>query len=130
MNKVALRKLWLKASLLLEKILWLLGYMTAKEALKNDFTHHGSYYGIPCWIVPNHDFTVATKWAPMEWVMTAFHVIEGFLRSCYFPDDEPGFQFLLGPEIRKTQNCPVCSGTGIHPDGFECHCCEGTGKWI
>lgn len=26
-------------------------------------------------------------------------------------------------------SCPVCRGTGIHPDGFECHVCLGTGQW-
>lgn len=42
---------------------------------------------------------VATKWAPMEYAMTAAHYIEGFLRSVFYPEDEPVFQFLLGPEI-------------------------------
>lgn len=77
----------------------MLGYMTAKEALENGFTHHGKYFGIPVWVAPDQDFMVATKWAPMEHVMTAAHYIEGFLRSVFRPDDEPVFQFLLGPAI-------------------------------
>ena len=77
----------------------MLGYMTAKEAVANGFTHHGKYFGIPVWVAPDKDFMVATKWAPMEYVMTVAHVIEGFLRSVLQPDDEPVFQFLLGPEI-------------------------------
>lgn len=77
----------------------MLGYMTAKEALENGFTHHGKYFGIPVWVAPDEDFMVATKWAPMEHVMTAAHYIEGFLRSVFRPDDEPVFQFLLGPAI-------------------------------
>jgi hypothetical protein len=78
----------------------MLGYMTAKKALENGFTHHGKYYGIPIWVAPDKDFMVATKWAPMEYVMTAFHYFEGFLSDMFFPDSEPTFQFLLGPEIR------------------------------
>lgn len=77
----------------------MLGYMTEREAKENGFTHHGKYFGIPVWVAPDNDFMVATKWAPMEYVMTAFHYIEGFLRSMFYPDDEPVFQFLLGQEI-------------------------------
>lgn len=77
----------------------MLGYMTAKEAIGQGFTHHGKYFGIPLWVAPEKDFMVATKWAPMEYVMSAFHVIEGFLREAFYPDDEPHFQFLLGPKI-------------------------------
>lgn len=77
----------------------MLGYMTAKEAVANGFTHHGKYFGIPIWVAPDKDFMVATKWTPMEYVMTAAHYVEGFLRSVFRPDDEPVFQFLLGPEI-------------------------------
>ncbi len=79
----------------------MLGYMTEKEALEIGFTHHGEYYGIPLWIAPDKDFMVATKWAPMEYVMTAFHHIEAFLRSILFPEDEPGFQLSLGLEIKQ-----------------------------
>lgn len=82
----------------------MLGYMTAKEALQNGFTHHGKYFGIPCWIAPEKDFMVATKWAPMEYVMTAFHHIEGFLQSVFYPDDEPGFNFMLGEEIENANS--------------------------
>lgn len=77
----------------------MLGYMTAKEAVASGFTHHGKYFGIPVWVAPEKDFMVATKWAPMEYVMTAAHYIEGFLRSVFHPDDEPVFQFLLGAKI-------------------------------
>lgn len=77
----------------------MLGYMTAKEAVAHGFTHHGKYFGIPLWIAPDKDFMVATKWAPMEIVMSLAHYVEGFLRSVFFPDDEPVFQFLLGQEI-------------------------------
>lgn len=77
----------------------MLGYMTAKEAVKNGFTHHGKYFGVPVWIAPDNGFMVATKWAPLEYAMTAGHYIEGFLRSVFYPDDEPAFQFFLGTEI-------------------------------
>ena len=78
----------------------MLGYMTKKEALAGGFTHHGSYYGIPLWIGdPEGKFMVATKWAPMELLMTAAHYIEAFLEMVFFPDEEPGFRFWVGPEI-------------------------------
>lgn len=77
----------------------MLGYMTEKEAVAAGFTHHGKYFGTPCWVAPDNGFMVATKWAPMEYAMTAAHYAEGFLRSVFFPDDEPRFQFLLGGKI-------------------------------
>lgn len=79
----------------------MLGYMTASEAKSQGFTHHGSYFGIPCWIgnPEQEGMMVATKWAPMEPVMTAFHYIEGFMRSVLFPDDPPCFQFAVGGKI-------------------------------
>lgn len=78
----------------------MLGYMTAKEARSLGFTHHGKYFGIPIWVAPESpDFPVATKWAPMEYLMTTAHYVEGFLRSVFYPEAEPAFQFLVGPPI-------------------------------
>lgn len=77
----------------------MLGYMTAKQAKSFGFTHHGKYFCIPIWVAPEKDFMVATKWAPMELVMTAAHYIEGFLSSVFYPDSEPAFQFWIGAEI-------------------------------
>lgn len=74
----------------------MLGYMTASKALSLGFTHHGSYYGIPVWIGdPHGEFRVATKWAPMECLMTAAQAIEGFLLEAFYPDDEPAFRFVV-----------------------------------
>lgn len=78
----------------------MIGYMSPTEAKRHGFTHHGSYFGIPVWIAPNAGFMVATKWFPMEYVMSAFHVIEAAIRSVACPDDEPFFQFVLGMEIK------------------------------
>lgn len=79
------------------------GCITAAEAQARGFTHHGKYYCIPVWLAPeNPDFPVATKWAPMEYVMSMFQYIEGFMRSILFPDDEPCFQFVVMGEIRRT----------------------------
>ena len=78
----------------------MLGYTTAKKAKEAGFTHHGSYFGIPCWIAPDKGFMVATKWAPMEYVMSAAHVVEGAVRAFLYPFDEPCFQFHLGEEIK------------------------------
>ena len=81
----------------------MLGYMTASEALREGFTHHGHYFGIPCWVggidSPYNGLKVATKWAPLEYLMTAFHYIEINLRLVMFPDEEPMFQFAVGRRI-------------------------------
>lgn len=79
----------------------MLGYMTAKEAKAQGFTHHGKYFGIPVWIGnPERDgMLVATKWAPLEYLMTLFHAIEGLMRATLYPEDEPAFQFQVGPKI-------------------------------
>lgn len=82
------------------KILKTLGYCTAKEAVSLGFTHDGDYYKIPCWIGDIHgDFQVMTKWAPMEYVMTAFHYIEGFMNDML--GNEPSFMFRLHGEIKQ-----------------------------
>lgn len=79
------------------------GYLTATEALADGFTHHGKYFGVPLWVGNVDDegggLLVATKWAPLEYVMTAMHHIEGTLRPLLFPDDPPVFQFLIGAPI-------------------------------
>ncbi len=77
----------------------MLGYMTKEQAKGHGFTHHGSYYGIPCWLGdPEGSMMVATKWAPLEYLMTVFHVIEGVMLATFFPEREPTFQFVVkGP---------------------------------
>lgn len=82
----------------------MLGYMTKREAVANGFTHHGWYFGIPCWIAPESGFMVATKWAPFEYVMTAFHAIEQFLRLLFLPNEDPVCQFLVGPRIEQERD--------------------------
>jgi hypothetical protein len=78
----------------------MLWYMTAEKAKQEGFTHHGKYYGIPVWIGdPDGDCMVATKWAPLEPLMTLFHYIEGFMHSMMHPYDEPYFQFQVGERI-------------------------------
>lgn len=83
----------------------MLGYMTEREALSQGFTHHGSYYGIPCWIGDlsgqfDDRMLVAAKWAPMEYLMTVFHYLEVNLRVLKFPGEPPCFQFKVGELIR------------------------------
>lgn len=78
----------------------MLGYMTQDEAKKNGFTHHGKYYGIPLWVAdPEGEFIIATKWAPLEWLLTPFHYIEAIVASVVLPDDEPCFRFWIGEKI-------------------------------
>lgn len=82
----------------------MLGYLTAKEALAEGFTHHGSYYGIPLWITDcDHSPMVAAKWAPMEFVMDIAHFVEQSLFPLLHPGEEPRFMFQIrepidGPE--------------------------------
>lgn len=74
------------------------GHMTADEALKRGFTHHGKYYGIPVWLAPDDpDFPVVTKWAPLEGVMTAIGFFECIFRLIF--GDEELFQFLVTGKI-------------------------------
>lgn len=76
----------------------MLGYMTADEAKTLGFTHHGSYYGIPCWIGdPMGDCMVATKWAPLEYLMTLWHHVEGLIHD--MRGTEPTFMFVIKREI-------------------------------
>lgn len=74
----------------------MLGYMTVDEAKGHGFTHHASYFCIPVYVSMDADFNVATKWAAFELVFSLFTVIEQFLRSLMFPNDEPSFQFKVG----------------------------------
>ena len=83
----------------------MLGYMTAAEALANGFTHHGKYFGVPIWIGGVDDaeagLLVATKWAPLECVMTLLHHVERTLRPLIYPDEPPAFQFWVGAPIEQ-----------------------------
>lgn len=78
----------------------MLGFITEREALQNGFTNHGKYFGIPIWITTEDVPMVAAKWGPMEYVISAIHFIEGILSSVFYPEAEPAFQFLIGPEIK------------------------------
>jgi hypothetical protein len=83
-----------------ESLLKAIGYMTERQALTENFSHHGKYYGIPVWLGDiEGDFLVATKWAPMELLMSVFHTIEGIIRPVIFPDEPNSFQFQIGSKI-------------------------------
>lgn len=77
------------------------GYMTASEARASGFTHHGSYYGIPLWLgdLEGEAPLVATKFAPLELLMSVFHIIEGIVSAICWPDDEPAFMLKVGDPI-------------------------------
>lgn len=77
-----------------------LGYMTAKQAKEYGFTHSGSYYGIPIWMgcMDQADGPmIATKWEPMEYLMSLFHHIEGICHA--IRGSEPSFMFVVKDEI-------------------------------
>jgi hypothetical protein len=77
----------------------MLGYMAAKQAKEYGFAHHGSYFGIPVWICHSSSMMVATKWAPMEYLISAMHYVEAFMCSVLYPNDEPAFRFMVGAKI-------------------------------
>ena len=78
----------------------MLSYMRTNEAIKNGFTHHESYYGIPIWITDEEIPMVATKFAPFEFVMTIFQYIESFIKVVVLLDDQPRFMFKIGAKIK------------------------------
>ena len=77
----------------------MLGYMNEKQAKEYGFTHYGKYYGIPIWMAPEKGMMIATKWTPLEYLMTVFHYIEGFMDAILYPDTEPSFMFKIMGEI-------------------------------
>lgn len=83
----------------------MMGYMTASQALANGFTHHGKYFGIPVWIgaLESEGPVVATKWAPLEYIMPLASWLEQTLAQIMFPDREPVFQFALGAPIEQVK---------------------------
>lgn len=82
-----------------EQLASLLGYMTEKQAIAEGFTHHGAMYGFPCWIGdPDGEAPmVATKWAPVEALVTLGHWITGFIN--WMRGDESWFEIYIGAEI-------------------------------
>lgn len=79
----------------------MLGWMTKADALKEGFTHYGSYFGIPVYMSDpdGEDFMVAAKHSWLEPLMTLFHYVEGFIASTFYPDAEPSFLFLVKGEL-------------------------------
>lgn len=77
-----------------------LGYMTESQAVSEGFTHHGSYYGIPVWMSDEEIPMVATKWRPLEPLMTLFHYVEGFVQMLS-GEDENYFMFVQKRKIEK-----------------------------
>lgn len=85
----------------------MLGYMTAREARAQGFTHHAKYFGIPCWIgeIESEAPLLCTKWAPLEHLMPLWQSLEQTVAGFLYPDEEPCFRFLVGREI-----CPQPTG--------------------
>lgn len=77
------------------------GYMTERQAVEAGLTHHGSYYGIPIWMgdLDSEGPMICAKWAPMEYLMSAVHYLEGMLAPIMRPDMEPCFMFKVEKEI-------------------------------
>jgi hypothetical protein len=73
--------------------------MTKKQALKNGFTHHGRYFGIPIYITDEECPMVCATWAPCEFLIDIAHIIEGILHSIFWPNEQPCFQFLVCDKI-------------------------------
>lgn len=86
------------------RLLRLLGYMSAADALAGGYTHHGSYFGLPLWLgdVDNQwGLQVAAKWAPLDFLVVPCSYIEEALAAVFLPGREPGFRFWVGPPIQS-----------------------------
>jgi len=84
----------------------LVGYITPDKAIEFGFTNHGKYFGIPCWLAEETDgaysgMMVAAKRVPMEYVFSLAIHVEQLLRDMFYPEEDPGFQFEIGPEIKR-----------------------------
>lgn len=81
----------------------MLGYTTALEAKALGCTHYGSYYGIPIWLgdIDGEAPLAFAKWAPLDYLILPFSVIEGLLFPLvHGPDAPPMFMFKVKGEIK------------------------------
>jgi len=80
----------------------MLGYVTEKAAKASGCSHHGSYYGIPLWMgdIDSEAPLVFAKWAPLDFVIPVFSLIEGLLWPLvHGRDTEPMFMFKVKQAI-------------------------------
>ena len=80
------------------------GYITERKAVTYGMTHHGTYYWIPIWVAPENPktgFSLCAKWMPLDYMIPIISSGEMFLRACFFPNDEPCFQFKIGRRIKN-----------------------------
>jgi len=77
-------------------------YLTKEDLLRQKFTHHGRYYGLPIWIGDHGDdkqFMIAPKYKftgkIMHLMMGADEIIQFFTR----PGEEYSLKFFIGREI-------------------------------
>lgn len=69
-------------------------YTDSEEAKEQGFTHGGTYWGIPIWLIMDENCPeVCTKWAPMEYLFTVAAYVDYFKFMCFIPDEEPHFAF-------------------------------------
>jgi hypothetical protein len=77
----------------------MLGYITEKEAKALGFKYSGSYFKIPLWLgFKNGEYVVATKFYPMEFVMTLIHILEGLYYT--IKNEDYDFKFTIKEEIK------------------------------
>ncbi|WP_417786744.1 hypothetical protein [Stutzerimonas xanthomarina] len=79
----------------------MLGYMKAAQAKDYGLSHHGSYYGIPLWMgdIDSEAPLVFAKWAPLDFIIPIFSMIEGLLWPIIHGDSEPMFMFRVGRDL-------------------------------
>lgn len=76
----------------------MLGYTTTNVAKQMGCTHYGSYYGIPIWMgdIDREAPLVFAKWAPLDYLIPAFSIIEGLLFPLvHGPHEQPMFMFMF-----------------------------------
>ena len=76
-------------------------YTTNEQAKKQGFTHHASYYGLPCYIGGLDDVgpELECKIPFLNICIDILSYIEGFISSVAYPDDEPCFRIKVKGEL-------------------------------
>lgn len=76
----------------------MLGYMSARDALADGYTHHGRIFGVPVWLAhpDSNEPRIAAKWVPLDALIFALAILFNAL-----PLPAAGFPIAVGREIDR-----------------------------
>lgn len=78
--------------------MWL--FVGTEEAKNMGFTHHGSYYGFPCYLnLDGGGVAVMEKVPLLGWVIPVISAIENTIGLIIKPYEEQGFVFTVKGEL-------------------------------